>query len=188
MIKKVLIVLASAIFFLTCNSTKTYMGYKVIDESFKISGGEVITLPITNAGPIPAENDYYKIEVAGFSAGPSKEHQNQTCLNWNFAFSAKKTVLLQQVKIELVAPGNESKVIIQDRTPIIKRYVWSGSPKPILLNKRSTPWLFESGSSTFIFKITIKSKGNKDSVLYQPSIFSEQSKMVFRNMANKNNN
>lgn len=162
------------------------MGYQVKDVVFSIAGGQSVTLPMTVAGPIPAENDTYKIEVAGFSVGPSKEKSSETQLTWGFALSAKKSVNLKQVLVEQVSPGDVEKKMLKDTSASLKNGMWRGSAEPVPLNENETPWLYESGSSTFIFKITIQAEGQNDVVLYQPSTFPQQSKEIFRNMAAKN--
>jgi len=70
-----------------CSSpqSRTYMGHKVIESPFELSGGEVVKLPITDDGPIPAETDSYKVEVAGFSVGKSETQSHTAELTWGFA-------------------------------------------------------------------------------------------------------
>ena len=171
-----------AVMLASCASQQKYMGHPVSQKSFMIAGGETVTLPVTAAGPIPAENEQFKIEVAGFSVGPSKVENGKKALIWGFALTNKVSVKLESVVVEEVAPTNQPKILVSDSAPESKNGVWRGSAQEIIPSAQTTPWLFENGTSTFIYRFSIKPKNAPVVVLYQPSSFAVQSKAVFRQM------
>lgn len=177
--------LISLAFIAGCAQKQKYMGHEVIDQKFVIAGGKEITTKVTRSGPIPAQNDLFKIEVAGFSVGPSKEEPGKSAITWGFAFTAKTGAEVEKVEVELVYPGEESKRFVLDTAPQLSNRVWRGNTDGTVINSNTTPWLYESGTSTFLFKFTIHSN-SQVSELYQPSSFPEQSKVIFRKMAEKN--
>jgi hypothetical protein len=160
-------------------SGRTYMGYPVTDMPFKLAGGQIVNLPVTDDGPLPAENYLVKIEVAGFSLMPADSAATST-LTWTFAFKSKRGMKLEAVTVEQVYPDTVGVELVKDTTPSMTDRTWHGDAEPLPMTAGSTQWLFESGRSTFVFKITIKAKGFDPVVLYQPSWFGEESKRTFR--------
>jgi hypothetical protein len=170
------------------STTESYMGYAVYNQSFEVSGGETISLPVTSGGPIPAENSHYKIEVAGFVVGPSTNHENQSDITWNFALTSKNNIDISKVTVESVTPFfGVNNIKFEDNSPLLKNKLWLGSPEPVVINQETTPWLFSKGSSSFVFKITIADRNGSITVLHQPSIFKEKSKQYFLAMVRANN-
>ncbi len=86
--KLVLILLISTLVGCASKSKETYMGYDVISMPFNVAGGDVIHLPVTDAGVIPAKGNGFKMQVAGFNVGESKVNKNEAELVWGFAFSS----------------------------------------------------------------------------------------------------
>lgn len=170
-----------------CASQNTYMGHKVVDMPFTVAGGKTVSLPITDAGPIPAENQSFKIEVAGFTVGPSKDNPSQAMLTWRFGLTAKSSQTLERVVVEEVAPAAVEKLLVEDHAPALKDKVWSGSSQPIEASKTSTPWLYTDKASIYVFRFTIKARGEPDAVFYQPAWFSKPAKEKFREMIAKIN-
>src|SRR4051812_31576743 len=78
----------TAILILTCLSGvalgREFMGHKVIDAPFVVAGGKTVVLPITDAGPIPAEDRKAKIEAAGFIITRSSDDPKLALIIWTF--------------------------------------------------------------------------------------------------------
>ena len=55
---------------------------KVVE--FPIAGGQRISVAITDAGPVPAENERLKIEVTGMLIRAAHEGQPGPFLVWNY--------------------------------------------------------------------------------------------------------
>src|SRR5262245_3491918 len=81
-----------------CSSSRTYMGQKVVDAPFIVAGGtKTLRLPVTDGGPIPAEDERIKIQVAGFLI--SRKEPSPT-ITWRFAFTSKHPQVIEQVVVE----------------------------------------------------------------------------------------
>jgi hypothetical protein len=172
--------LVTLLFLSSAARERTYMGYRVIDMEFPITGGKKVSLPMTDAGPIPAEDRAFKIEVAGFSIQPSILGPKQALLAWNFALTAKASKTLERVVVEEVFPTDVAKVLVDDQSPSLSGKMWSGGAAGVEANPASTAWLFTEEASVFVFRFTITPAGRPPVVLYQPAWFSPPVKEVFR--------
>lgn len=170
---------------------RTYMGYEVREMQFPVAGGEVVSLPVTDAGPIPAENRAFKIEVAGFNIQPALFEPKRATLVWQFSLTAKSGTALERVVVEEVFPGDVAKVLVDDQTPSLVHATrepgpgdradrWLGSTAGVEPTSASTPWLFTQEASIFVFRFRIHPAGRAPVVLYQPAWFPPPSKEAFR--------
>ncbi len=162
-----------------CVTAPTYLGKVVTQAPFKVDGGKTVNLPITNAGALPAENDYYKIEGAGFNASMKKGEPKESKLTWAFSFISKKSGEIESVVVEQVTASGELELVVKDNSPTLKNTNWIGQSTPISMTKDLVPWLYSGSNSTFVFKFTIKAKDGSSIVMYQPSIISGRSKAMF---------
>jgi hypothetical protein len=162
-----------------CNPPNTYMGQKVVEMPFPIAGGQTIKLRAIDSGPIPAENDQFKIEVAGFNIGPLKDQPKTPGLTWMFALTSKNGGPLRSVQIEEVSPSDPPISLLRDSTPKLKSNGWSGSAPTTAVSKEAIPWLFTSKTSIFIFKFTIQPENGTEQVLYQAAWFPPATKAYF---------
>ena len=175
---KIIITALACLCLLSCEASRTYMGYRVDDTPIVIADGSTIVVPMTDGGPIPAESDAFKIEVAGITVGLSKTSPDQRQLVWVFGLTSKLDQPLAQVKIEQVAPGQSIKLLVDDGVPVIKGKSWSGSSDPTEMSNVGTPWLFEKNASIFVFRFTIRPKQGAATVLYQASKISGLHKVL----------
>lgn len=157
----------------------------VREMQFVIADGETISLPVTDRGFPPAENNNFKIEMAGFSVGPHPVNAAQMALSWGFAFTSKQNAPLESVLVEEVASSGKAIPMVSEGSPSLDKGTWLGSVTPVVMSKENMPWLYTSESSIFVFRFTIKVRNAAPVVLYQPSAFSDQTKASFRNMAVK---
>jgi hypothetical protein len=158
----------------------TYMGYLVTNQKFKIADDKTIYLPVTKAGPIPAENENYKVEIAGIITGPSKINPEKSVLIFAFSFTNKRGNSLKNVKIEQVYPSKSKVELINDNNPTFNENIWSENAMPLEINKYNVPWFYVKGDTTFIFKFTFLSIDGASTILYQPSSFPDQAKKMLR--------
>ncbi|TXR53680.1 hypothetical protein [Reinekea thalattae] len=173
-----IVLLMLVVMAVSCTTPSFYAGQLVTNKTFNLAEGQEIALPVTVNGPIPAENETYKVRAAGFSVTASKESE----LIWGFAFAAKQPVTLTRVLVEQVAPGDVSKVMVEDNAASLNNGIWRANTSGVAINEDETPWLYEQGSTNFVFKITIQAEGEPDTVLYQPSIFSDKVKEFNRKL------
>jgi hypothetical protein len=176
-----LLVGIASILFLVAASERTYMGHQVVDKEFPIDGGKTKWLPVTEAGPIPAETQAFKVEVAGISLQRSILSPRQAALAWQFALTVKTSNTLEHVVVEEVYPSSVARVVVDDHSPSFREgRTWSGSSPSIEPSPNSTAWLFNDNDSVFVFRFTITPAGGPDVVLYQPSWISRPTKELTR--------
>jgi hypothetical protein len=177
------------LFLLSAAGKRTYMGQRVFDMSFAIAGGKTVSLPVTDAGPIPAENRTVKIESAGIAIRPAVLGSSSTSfdpphgealLSWGFMFTLKTSKTLERVAVEEVFPSDVARVLVNDQSPSLRGKVWSGGTVGVAPDPASALWLFTDEPSVFVFRFTIEVAGKTPVVLYQPAWFSQASKEMFR--------
>lgn len=157
----------------------TYHGTAVTEVEFKVDGGKSVKLPVTRHGALPAENENYRIEYAGFNASVKKGKPEESQITWIFSFVSKKLGELKSVLVEQVTDSGDLELIVEDYAPVLKNKTWIGRSAPIAMTKDSAPWLYSGSKSIFIFKFTIKAIDGSTIVMYQPSLITTQSKNMF---------
>lgn len=162
---------------------KEYMGQKVIEVPFKIAGGATVTLPITVAGPIPAEDRKVRIEGAGPSIDAGQPEG--AVLAWNFAFTNKGMKDIARVEVAEVSPSDPEVLLVSDTAPTLHEKLWTGSTKPIAVTEGAASWLFSERASFFVFRFTITERGKSPRVLYQMAYFPAEAKAQLRKIADR---
>src|SRR5689334_6598337 len=96
---------------------REFMGHKVIDAPFVVAGGKTVVLPVTDAGPIPAEDRKAKIETAGFIITRSKEDPKLALIVWTFGLTNKSIKTIESISVSEVAPSDVEKLLVSDAAP-----------------------------------------------------------------------
>lgn len=174
--------LAAALLLFTAQAiaATTYQGYDVKDESFRIAGGKKLTLPVTKAGPIPAENERIKIEVAAFNIAFKDNPQTMV---WQFGLLSKVPQKIEKITVEQVYEVDQPRAMVEISNPELKGNTWFSSTMPEPITKDANPWLHSIFSTTFIYKFTIAIEGEPPMVLYQPATFAGSLKARMVNLA-----
>jgi hypothetical protein len=167
------IILISILVGCTSVSKETYMGRDVISVPFNIAGGNVVHLSITDAGVIPAEDNGFKMQVAGFTVAESNVHNNEAELVWNFAFSSTNSEKIESIVIEELAPTKIIKALAKVESPELIDGRWMLNLAPVSANKVTMPWIFRDKASFYVFRITINLESGKKSILTQAAWFSK---------------
>lgn len=155
-------------------------GQVVQQVQLKVDGGKTASFPIVRGGALPAENEDYKIEVAGYIASLKPGDAGQSEIRQSFSFFAKKSPVLESVRIEQVdTTDGRLQLLLQDDAPVLKSQSWIGKTKPVAATREASPWLYSSANSTFLFKFTIKAKDSPAIVMYQPSFFNKATKDAY---------
>jgi hypothetical protein len=155
---------------LLCLATTTLAATK----EFTILGDQKITAKVKRGMPLPAEKTGIKIEGAGFVIGGGE-------LTWAFDFISKSAPT--RVFIEDVS-GKAPIVLVDDSSPEFVVDHWKFGSTPIELSKIGTPWIFEPGDTTKIFRFTITVTGKAEPVvIYQPAVYPIRSKKMLQQMA-----
>jgi hypothetical protein len=140
--------------------------------SFPISGGQTVKCPVTDGGPIPADNGIYKIVGAGF--GMDKEGK-EPVIFFGFNFSVQKPVPVTRVVVEDVT-DEKAVLLVDDNSPKIESLLWTGKAAEQKVSKSTTPWLFDKKPTIKIFRFTISAAGSPATVMYQPAWYPVQTK------------
>lgn len=120
MILRIVLVLIFMSHLTACLMGPRYLGYPVTESSFKVDEGQVIKVPMTRAGPLPVENDQYKIETAGVNVSLSKFSKENSQLTWVFSILSKNQHHLDYVKIERVTEKGSLELVVLDDSPVFK--------------------------------------------------------------------
>jgi len=161
-----------------------YMGHKVINMPFPLAGGEIVSLPVTDAGTIPAENEKIKIEVAGYNVGPIPGQEKVPGLFWIFGFTSKLNQKIESVIVQEVFSTDKAISVVDDEAPSMKGVTWSTHTGYAEVSASGIPWLYSNKPTFFVYKFSIKIDGEKV-VLYQPVYFSNRAKQLFVDHADK---
>lgn len=145
----------------------------VEDHEFLILDGQVIKHPVQDGMPLPAEKSGIKMEVAGL-------HFQDGHVNFTFGATTKKR--LRQVVIEDVT-DESSIVLVDDRTPTLKKHYWIGNGRSARISREETPWIFQRGSSIRVFRCSFHLEGKTATiVLHQPAVYTSKMKQLVRDV------
>lgn len=170
---RVVFAIVCSVSVLFADISETYMGYKVIKMPFKIADNQNVELRLTEAGAIPAENEDYKIEYAGLTLAPSPENQKIPNLFFGFAFTNKSDVNVSEIIVEKVFPSEKAIVLYEDKAPKFVNKKWvANRVNPVVPSEETTPWLYNSKGSIYIFRFTIKKTDGSSATLLQLAWFS----------------
>jgi hypothetical protein len=117
--------------------------------------------------PDPRENDFFKIENAGFQADTSK---SRPTLKYAFMFLLKKPIKILRVRVEDVS-GNPPVLLVDDTTPKISDGRWRAMTSALPMTPDNFPWMFDASDTRKSFRVTVSTLDNGDIVLVQPTKF-----------------
>jgi hypothetical protein len=145
-------------------------------ETVRVYGGHNLTFTRVGTGFVKAENSRFVLDEAGLT---TYRTEGKNFVRWQFALMPKKPVGLRLITIEDIT-GDKPILILEDHAPRIDERRWTRQSDLIRADIRSIPWLFESGRTTRVFRITIRESTGKTSILYQPVLFTPKAKKDFR--------
>lgn len=154
-------------------------GQVISDVSFEVEKDRTISLPMTRSGAMPSETQDYKIIGADYSAALKKGDPAESGFTMNFLFRSKTSKELEFVVIDQVFAGGKLVRVLEDKSPVLNKGTWMGKSASVSAEKSASPWLYEKGNSTFLFKFTIKAKHEEGVEIYQPSLFSKETKAIY---------
>jgi hypothetical protein len=154
-------------------------------EVFQIAGVGPMELPMTEDGAPPAKNRKMKVDFAGFMVGKRAGNPREAALIWTFGFRNKSLKNIESVRVEEVSPTDVAIVRVLDESPKLIDRGWIGTAEPQVATRETQPWLYSQGMSVFVFRFTVKERGQEPQVLYQPTVFSPEAKQAFRRMIEK---
>jgi len=148
------------------------------DQRIKLPvfGQDKIEIVFNNGLPLPAEDKNIKIEVAGLGAGADKTEPTKRSIFWIFGFTQKNDSKVTRIQIEELFQGKPARLVIVDGMPEIKNKQWSWSGEKLIISNETTPWLYDSKTSGFLFRFTIQFENGNQTILHQLSVISPQAK------------
>lgn len=174
-------------------SLTSFSGAATADTSkkFTISGGQVVELAVSERGALPAAADGVRVEVAGPIIGPSKNSAGKLALIWAFTLSVPKDAKYSSLTIENVT-GEEAKLIASQNQPPVRTLMAAdgealyllelrGSPSDI--SPESTPWVYQDGETSMIFRFVLTRASADDITLHQLAMFGQEPKAQIQKMA-----
>jgi hypothetical protein len=150
--------------------------HEPMTETVPVSGGQYLTFTRVGPGFVKAENDRFVVDESGLTIYRT---EGKNFVRWQFALMPKHETVIELIKIEDVTEDHPIP-ILEDRAPLIEERRWARQSGLIRANPHSIPWLFEFGRTTRVFRITIKERTGRTSVLYQPVLFTSKAKKDFR--------
>ena len=138
--------------------------------------GQKFRFPVRHGLPVPAHDRGITIQAAAFML-------DEKTLSYAFLFQDEKSAGLTSVTVEDVT-GQTPNLLISDSGPVEDHNLWKGTAKPLPLSPSAVAWAFESGSSTRVYRFTIRRKGESAPItIYQASIFGPDIKKLIQDRA-----
>jgi len=131
-----------------------------------ISGGETVTIILTAQGPVPAENDDFKVVSSMIT--PNVEQKQFV---YSFGLLAKKGGAPQHVTVEDV---NEEKIelLLDDAGPKLNaKNIWKQDTPPKTAADPRLGWLYHEGNSCRIYRFTIVTDDGRRLVMHHLTVY-----------------
>ena len=93
---------ASALMF-SASSAIAASGSETKLQTYAISGGQSVAIPVNAQGVLPASADGVQVEFAGPLLGPSEQSQKGVVMAWAFSLSVPSDSKYKSVKVENVS-------------------------------------------------------------------------------------
>ena len=136
-------------------------------RKFTVLGGRTIKARVQDGMPLPAVKAGIRIEGAGFVLRAGM-------LIWAFNLASEKP--LAKILVEEVS-GKNAVALVDEPEPRLAYGRWKGEATPVAPSKGASPWLFEPGDTTKVFRFTILAGGKTAPVvIYQPAVYPEAMK------------
>lgn len=162
-------------------------------KTFTISGGQVVELAVSERGALPATADGVRVEVAGPIFGPSKNSPEKVALTWAFTLSVPKGAKYSTLTIENVTDTEPKLIASLDQPPVRTLKAPDGRELHLLelrglpsdISPESTPWVYQEGTTTIIFRFTLKRSSENDIALHQLTMFGQEPKAQIQKMVQR---
>lgn len=141
----------------------------------KISGGQTLTFALDpKIGPIPAENDDFKVQVARLL--PIKDKPEAF---YGFQMVVKKDGAPRRVIVDDVSDDSPVRVL-DDEKPVVRNHLWQKSTRTLGPADDEIKWIYQIDDSYRVFHFTIVTADGKTEELYQASYYPGFVKLFIR--------
>lgn len=164
---------------------KQYNGLPVYNYKFKLSDNNILVFPVTNEGPIPAENSSFKVLKSHIVIANRDNSVNTPELIWFFAIKSKLKKNVSKINIEQVNPKQKIRQVLLANHPVFMGDNWYGRSEDTDNFYLVNDWLFKKQDEVFIFKITIFMTNQEKTILYQPVFISKQLKEKYKDFVKR---
>jgi hypothetical protein len=131
-----------------------------------ISGGQTVTVILTSQGPVPAENDDFKVLMANMFPNVEKKQ-----LIYTFGLLAKKGKAPRHVSIEDVSEEKAELLLEEAEPKLDDKQTWRRDAAPKTGDDPRLAWLYHEGNSTRIFRFTIVTEDGRRLVMHQATVY-----------------
>jgi hypothetical protein len=129
-----------------------------------ISGGETVTIILTAKGPVPAENDDFKVVAAMITPNIEKKQ-----FVYSFGLLAKNGKAPQHVTIEDVSEEKPELLVDDTGTKLDDKQIWKQDTAPKTSADPRLGWLYHEGNSPRIYRFTIVTDDGRRLVMHHLS-------------------
>ena len=149
-------------------------------RTLHLNSGEKIKHYYRDGVPELSENENVAIELAGYQLGDS---DNGVTWRWSFTLTLKANPPVLITISDVTNPKAELIVGASEGYFAGKR--WFGRGEKFSPNPEKLPWLFESGTTQRIFRLDATLADGSHKTLYQPAIYTKESKQKLIGMIEK---
>jgi len=129
-----------------------------------ISGGESVTIILTAQGPVPAENDDFKVLAAMVAPNVEKKQ-----FVYSFSLRAKKGKAPKHVTVEDVSE-EKPELLVDDAGPKLDdKQTWTQDTAPKTAADPRLGWLYHEGNSPRVYRFTIVTDDGRRLVMHHLS-------------------
>lgn len=174
-------------------AAETFMGQEVFKQTFTISGGKTVELPMTKMGPPPATTEGVTVMACGPLFGPSKSDPRTLETIWALSAAVPKDSKYQSVAVDDVTGPAEVSLVSARGLSAEPMVFPDGKEFHMLqlrslgtpITERTTPWLYHDKTDTFVLRLTLQGNNGKPITLYQPCVIPGDAKAKIRDMAQR---
>lgn len=149
-------------------------------RALRLGDGSEISHAWDEAGPLPAENDWVKVEVAGYLLSEDKAGDG---FSWTWTF----TLDMNNPGVNLVAISDVSDAtasrLVAPGDGVFSKGKWLAQSAARPVSGFHLPWLYKDGDSVRIMRFSLADIHGETRILYQPIFFSHSSKKSLLSIA-----
>lgn len=142
-------------------------------KALTLGDGNTITHPWDDAGPLPAANDWVKVEVAGYLLA---ENRDSPGYNWTWTFTLG--LLARDINLVVVSDVTDASAVrlVGPGRGIFNNGKWLAQSEEVPVSGFHLPWLYRDGESVRILRFSIANENGETRILYQPVLFTHEGK------------
>lgn len=149
-------------------------------KTLTLGDGSTITHPWDEAGPLPAANDWVKVEVAGYLLAENRERPGH---NWTWTFTL--ALLAPDISLVVVSDVTDATAtrLVGPGQGIFNNGKWLAQSDELPVSGFHLPWLYRDGDSVRILRFSIANKDGQTRILFQPVLFTHEGKKSLLSIA-----